>query len=261
MEPFDYLTYKKNKTEEEATQRTYTKEEKRLAIAIWIGTFAFMFVFVFCLVASRTSKIDIEYGRMGNKDRQVSYEVQDEETGENVTKKNKFTIDKRLFLIQQEEKGPSESKTLAKTPEQAEVISNKKFDEIKTNNKEILNKQEETKETVNKSEAQAQAVSVQNKVAIKPKLPLPSENETSNLGVKAIGAIDTPKLTSKVFVGKYISIEDARKVQAELSDTPTFLKKINNHYTLQVGSFDSFDTAKSTAAKLKMRGFDAWIYQ
>lgn len=258
MEHFDYLTYKQNKNEERQQIKKYSREEKMLALSIWAGTFAVVFILAILFIASRTSKIDIEYGRLGkDTEKGAIVEFQDEENGEEITRKERFTVDKRLFLIQQEEKGPSKSKSVAKNQDQSEVISTNTFNEIQTKNSELTKKKAEEK--TEKKQEEVITPTNTSKALIKPKLPV-SEQNTSSVNIQPLGALDAPKLTSKVLIGKYPTIEEVRKVQSSLSE-PAFVKKINNYYTLQVGSYESLDIAKSVASKLKMQGYNTWILQ
>lgn len=266
MEPFDYLTYKRKKLEEgENTQpsgkRIYTQQEKKLALGCII-TFVCFFIFAMFYVASKSSKIDIEYGRLG-KNPNRTIEFKDEVDGEEITRKEKITVDKRLFLIQQEEKGPSESKIIGKNNE-TEVISNSEFNDIKNKNEEFLNNKTQEEEP-KKTEALQEITpsTTVNKIAMKPKLPVATvlpENNTKVV-VNSVGAIEAPVIVTKVLVGKYATMDEAKQAQSEMSDTPSFVKKINGFYTLQVGSFDNYEVAKTTAGKLKSRGYSAWLYQ
>ena len=267
MEPFDYLAYKKNK-DKNTKIRKYTEEEKRLACLIWIGTFFVVFVTVIIIVASKTGKIDIEYGRLG-KNPSVEVEVVDEDDGEIVTRKEKFTVDKRLFLIQQEEKGPSKSKAVEKTNEQSEVISNEEFNEIQASNSQYLNKKEDKKEDKKEEDKKSssaektqtpKAQPASQKASLKGKLPVSEKNE-KQVTIKPESALQAPKITSKVLVGKYYSIEDARKAQSSFGAEQALIKKINNYYTVQVGVFENYNVAKSLAVKLKAQGYDSWIFQ
>lgn len=63
MEPFDYLTYKKNKFKR--PKNTIDNKHKIIIASICILTFIFCFFMVFNIISSKTSKIDIEYGRLG----------------------------------------------------------------------------------------------------------------------------------------------------------------------------------------------------
>ena len=260
MEPFDYLAYKRKKLEEKGIKlenplkKTYTEREKALMVGC-AATFVCCFLLAMAYVGSKSSKIDIEYGRLGKNSNKI-VEFTDEVDGEEVTRKEKITVDKRLFLIQQEEQGPSESKTVDKMKD-SEVISNSEFNEIKTKNEEYFNNTKQ-EEIIKPNTTENITV---NKVSIKPKIPtttLPEDN--TKVLVKPVGALETSTPSTKVLVGKFYNIEDAKKVQSELPD-PSFVKKINGYYSLQVGSFESFEVAKATAGRLKLKGFDAWIYQ
>lgn len=263
MDEFDYLSYKQNKTEDRKKAKKYSKEEKVVALSIWAGTFAAVFILAIIFISTKSSKIDIEYGRLGkDTEKGAVVEYQDEEDGEEIIRKERFTVDKRLFLIQQEEKGPSKSKVVSKDVEQSEVISTNTFNEIKTKNNEIAKKTNETApsnvqnstDTVNNS-----AVNNSNKVKIKPKLPLDTQNTLSEQP-KPISAIEAPKVTSKVLIGRFATIEDAKKYQQKISE-PTIIKKMNNTYTIQVGVYENSSVAKNVAGRLKMQGHDVWIFQ
>ncbi len=267
MEPFDYLTYKRNKALSQAN-KIKIKDKKAVGI-IFAVTFVSIFILVMVFIASKSSKIDIEYGRMGKVENEIekSEVINNEiEEDENL---HKFTIDKRLFLIQQEEKGPSESRVVEKK-DQAEVISQEEFNNLKTNNEEVIKtaeKQLALKPPVNKpqneqteaTEAKQENPTVnQQKPAIMPKLPVKP-------AVVPLGALETPQVASKVLIGKYYSLEDARKIKDSIQGLPEgvspFVRKVSSYYAVQIGSYDSFDYAKAIAAKLKARGYDVWILQ
>ena len=266
MEPFDYLTYKRNKTLSKTTQMK-TKDKKAIGI-ICAVTFVSIFILAMVFIASKSSKIDIEYGRMGKIEESI--EQPETEDGEIEEDENlhKFTIDKRLFLIQQEEKGPSESRVVEKK-DQAEVISREEFNNLKTNSEEVVKtaeKQLSLKPPVNKPQnetetlqpKQEEQIINQPKPIIKPKLPVKPT-------VTPLGAIEAPNVVSKVLVGKFYSLEDARKAKDSMQALPEgvspFVRKVSTYYAIQVGSYDSFDYAKAIASKLKIQGYDVWILQ
>lgn len=285
MEPFDYLTYKKNKFKR--PKNTIDNKHKIIIASICILTFIFCFFMVFNIISSKTSKIDIEYGRLGvntpshEADKPVYTYEQDPE--EYTPRREKYTIDKRLFLIQQEEKGPSTSEVVAKPKEHSEVISKEEFEMIKSNSEEIkLTAKKETdnfktielndkiKENLTKKAAGQNDIkaaptpgasnAAEQKIAIKPKLPV---NEAPK--VKPISALEAQGIASKVLIGKYATLAEARKVQNTLTDLPDgvlpFVKKINSYYTIQMGSYENFNIAKTVAAQYKQKGYDVWILQ
>lgn len=264
MDEFDYLSYKQSKTEDKKKAKKYSKEEKIIALSVWAGTFAIVFILVIIFVSTKSSKIDIEYGRLGkDTEKGAVVEYQDEEDGEEIIRKERFTVDKRLFLIQQEEKGPSKSKVVSKDTEQSEVISTNTFNEIKTKNDEIIKKVNEIKpqDTQSSTDIINNVVNLDSskKVKIKPKLPVDTQNTPSEQP-KLTSAIEAPKVTSKVFVGRYTSIEEAKKYQQKIAE-PSIVKKINNIYTIQVGVYENSNVAKNVAGKLKIQGHDVWIFQ
>ncbi|MCD8024429.1 MAG: SPOR domain-containing protein [Candidatus Gastranaerophilales bacterium] len=248
MEHFDYLTYKKNKHKKQNS--VSIKSEGNLTSKICIATFAVIFVLVISFIGSKSSKIDVEYGRLGSNETEVSSDEEESYPHE------KFTIDKRLFLIQQEEKGPSESKVIAKN-EQSEVISADEFKMIKNNSEEVAQGAERTHFAVPKDNTE-NVDNTETKPVMKPKIPIKP-------AVKQAGALDISITPSKVLVGKYSTQEEAKAMQIKLSgaisDTAPFIKKIANIYTVQVGSFDNFDMAKTVAGNLKIKGYDVWILQ
>lgn len=267
MEPFDYLTYKRNKTFSKAAVEK--KKDKKAVGIICAVTFVSIFILAMIFIASKSSKIDIEYGRMGK----VEQEIEKMETENNEIEEDenlhKFTIDKRLFLIQQEEKGPSESRVVEKK-EQGEVISREEFNNLKTNSEEVIKTAEkqlamnlvqnkpQTEQKEKTAPKQETTTPEQNKVTMKPKLPVKPV-------VTPLGALETPNVASKVLIGKYYSLEDARKVKDTITNLPEgvspFVRKVSTYYAIQVGSYDSFDYAKAIASKLKAQGYDVWILQ
>lgn len=277
MEPFDYLTYKRNKQKVKKTE-SLSKKEKMIVSGTCIGTFVVFFVFVMGFIASKSSKIDIEYGRLGENPN-TPIETQNSENGEEMPVREKYTIDKRLFLIQQEEHGPSESKVVEKAAEQSEVISKDQFKEIKTNNEEVVQKAEKQVLAKKPQETQTEnpikpdidttknIVVGENKIAIKPKLPVKPQTTATQPAkqlVTTAGALDLQLAPSKVLVGKFSTFEEARTAQEKVPEIPgasPFIKKLNGYYTVQVGAYASFDMAKVIAGKLKSKGLDVWIYQ
>ncbi len=271
MEPFDYLTYKRNKTESKTKKPIILidKKERGLVLSLCIGTFVLFFIAVMFFIASKTAKMDIEYNIYGGNSLDTTETVVNEDNKEEV----KPTIDKRLFLIQQEENGPSESRVITKDKDHSEVISKEQFEEIKSNREEVIKKAEK-QEFLNQPQAneakneevikptiidESKNIIVgENKISIKPRLPLQPQ-------VKQMSELTIPVVSSKVLVGRFATIEEAREAQKSLSTVVAgvypFVKKINDVYSVQVGAFESFDAAKQIAGKLKSRGFDVWILQ
>ena len=72
-------------------------------------------------------------------------------------------------------------------------------------------------------------------------------------------------ITSKVLIGRYSTFDEASKHQAQIkmqgAGANAFVRKIGDVYSVQMGSYQDFYTAKTEAQKLKALGFDVWIYQ
>lgn len=280
MEPFDYLSYKKNKMPNKHQAKEAVKAGKLKTMTVCVVTFFAILFPMLLFISSKSSKMDIEYGRLGNQqdspyghsDNTVSGEENSDDNNEDNTeddvKPAKYTIDKRLFLIMQEEKAPSISRVLQKDKEQAEVISQEQFDRIKSNSSDVAGKKSET----DKEETKYDTKEAENnqppettmptatvlKPVIKPKImPAPT--------TKPIVKYDMQTPLSKVLIGRYTTPDEAKEIQAKLSSViqgrSPYIKRIGAHFSIQVGAYDNFETAKSIAARLQARGFEAWILQ
>lgn len=266
MEPFDYLTYKRNKVQNIQKKVIFEKKERSLVLSLCIGSFVLFFLAVMFFISSKTSKMDIEHNIYGGNALNTTEVI----TNEDDETEKKPSIDKRLFLIQQEENGPSESKVIVKNKEQSEVISKEEFAQIKTNNDEVVKKAEKEEFlkqplSVEIKEDKKPEISTENniivgedKISIKPKLPVEPD-------VKPLSNLSVPIVSSKVLVGRYATIEEARELQKSVSTAVVgvvpFVKKVGSVYAVQIGAFESFDAAKQVAGNLKSKGFDVWILQ
>ncbi len=247
------------------------KKEKDKKIKLCLVTFVVIFLLVMFFIGSKSSKIDIEYSRADegadsismNEQKEENITQEEEEEEEEPVDHSSYTIDKRLFLIHEQEKGPSESKVVESAKDQSEVISKKEFDLIKTNSevysKSSDNEIEKPSDPIETPAEQTKDdTAEQQKAAIKPKLPVQPVVKTS-------GALDIPVTPSKVLIGKYPTEAEARKVQSSLTSLPygaqPFIKKINSTYSIQIGSYDNYSSARAVAGQLKTRGYDAWILQ
>ena len=70
---------------------------------------------------------------------------------------------------------------------------------------------------------------------------------------------------SKVLIGRYGTFDEAQKLQNQIkSKNPSlqpFVRKVGNVFSVQMGSYQDFNIAKSQAQILKSNGYDVWIYQ
>lgn len=264
----DYYRYKRNKIQRAINKQQEQPSRFTILLQIFAITFIIFFIAIVVSIMKLSTKIDIEYSNskyMNNNGQpeQQEYDEEDEIQGK---------IDKRLTLIQQEENAPSEAKIIRSNDfSNSEVINPVHLEENKKIEKaERLKKLKEAQEAVNKTEAtnQKEAKKDNNEETQKPttlkipdKLPL--------LEKKApIPEINTEKnitINSKVLIGHYKTFEDAREAQIAIkqktpSSTP-YVRKIGEAYSLQMGSYQEFSTARIQAQKLKAQGYDVWIYQ
>ena len=70
---------------------------------------------------------------------------------------------------------------------------------------------------------------------------------------------------SKVLIGRYQTLEEARAMQntlkAQFSQLSPYVKKVGSVYCVQMGSFQDFTVARRQAQSLQAQGYDVWIYQ
>lgn len=221
-----------------------------IMVRIFFATFIIIFILVVFGTLKFSAKIDIEGPNASNNAIEDAMEdfVDDEQR----------TIDKRLILLQQEEKAPNEAKIIVKEEgwdnnrvmdpellkEDLEDYSRKNKEEIKQENnpKTQNDNEEELFENENKP--------IQTKPALKPQIKESYSNIT---------------IMSKVLIGKYLTFEEAKSKQVEIKEnnpnSAPYVKKVGDIYSVQMGTYQDFATAKSMAASLKSRGYDVWIYQ
>lgn len=151
------------------------------------------------------------------------------------------TIDERLKWIQMEDELPSVSIRISQDRVENKQDKNK-IEEKKDNKKEAAPKKD-IAEIVNKEE----------KANIKTDFRFSKNN------------VNTPVVNqiSKVYLGKYETIEEAVKIQHQVSSEETeivpFIKAINGKYVVQIGSFSDSERAKTLVNKMKSKGYPAKI--
>lgn len=255
FESSDYFAYKKSKLQSEIKRETKGRNTVKFnfLLQLFIATFIIMFIVIVIAIMKYSSRMDIEYSKgdlsFNNADSSSSlsgYKIADydEEQGR---------IDKRLKLIQLEENAPSEAKILKNEKQKNDIVIAQEHLE----NSQKIDKIEKFKE----KNAQSEAKGVKS-----PK----DDSEAKNISVKLPFAKkeDTREditITSKVLVGRFSSFEEAAKKQAEIKAehgglTP-FVRKIGDVYSVQMGSYQDFHTAKQQALQLKSSGLEVWIYQ
>ena len=265
----DYLTYKKSKMNPTRVQRVEKRIEKvRRVVKLSLITFCIMFLCVVIFIKKYAKRVDIEYGRHGA-------EISKNNTEDNALSEKYFTetydsekrsIDKRLILIQEEENAPSESRVLPQDRDKNEVMNLEHFEKLKSNMDDDIDldidntppkKTEETKPVVQS----VQNTNVQNN--------LPQQNETSNVVPEAQGNFApiefVPKANIKVLIGKYSTFDEAKTAQTSMKNSKAriapFIRKVDDVYCLQIGSYSNMDVARGVAGTYSRDGYDVWIYQ
>ena len=141
------------------------------------------------------------------------------------------------------------------------------FEKLKTDFDDEFN--EEQTKPVEKPKPLAQNQNTQTKPAentTKPQTLTNSENNELNVDVQGMYApIElAPKANIKVLIGKYSTFDDAKNAQnvmKTIKKTAPFIRKVDNVYCLQIGSYSNMDVARSVAGGYAKDGFDVWIYQ
>lgn len=246
-----YFAYKKNKIQNEEIEHRKPISRVNFLLQLFVATFVVVFiVIVVSIMKYSSAKMDIEYTQG---ELQLSTGTVNSIAGYNavIEEDQQRKIDKRLLLIQQEENAPSEAKIVDNKKENHEVIdkthleNNKKIEKIEKLKK--LN-EESTKKPTSKLSTIIEEVKLQKKVTAENLEP--SNNVT---------------VMSKVLLGRYSTFEEAQKLQNEIkaknSSLQPFVRKVGNVFSVQMGSYQDFNVAKTQAQALRSKGFDVWIYQ
>ena len=239
MKTPDYLSYERYK------KRKEVNPSKRFYL--FVATF-FVTLLVFTVfVKLMTPDVDVSIGG--------DTEIEAKDTGLGV----KRFIDERLKLIQMEDNSAGVST-------QVERKDNLRTQEEKYNNDDDYNekiieeniKLPETKNTHYEKEEPVMPAYAEPK-SVAPRPQQHSTQQTSSANTY------TNTSVSKVYVGKYATLEQARVAQEILMDagvvSAPFIKSINGSYTIQAGSFTSKAKAEELAVSLKHNGFPARIEQ
>lgn len=266
----DYFAYKKNKMQSELVSNKEPISKFSFIAQLFIVTFIFMFVAIVFVIMRYSSKMDIEYqhGDLSFRNEGENQTVAPSIASE-FEEEQQRTIDKRLMTIQQEENAPSEAKIIANKKANDEVIASIHVQEIKKNDKiekfKAKNEQSEMNAKKNASEKNLKTDTTEN-----PTKKDSIDQDKKPLNLKAKQQIN-PNLdqnviiSSKVLVGRFSSFKEASDYQEVIKlNNPSanaFVRKIGEVYTLQMGSYQDFYTAKTQAQRLKAKGFDVWIYQ
>lgn len=237
MKTPDYLSYDRYKKKKSANPN------KRILISV--TTFFVALLFFSVVAKSLSPDVDVTIGD------ESQTEVKD--TGLGV----KRFIDERLKMIQMEDNSAGVSLKEAK------------------NNREVTDDSESYDKYMNATEEKINLPSQKNKAnqvdsedtEEEPVLPArvaPPRPSGKDLSTPFEGVNANPKM-SKVYVGRYATVEQAKVAQEILLDsginvTP-FVKNVGGAYTLQVGSYSSRAKADGLASELQRNNFPARIVQ
>lgn len=235
MKTPDYLSYDRYK------KKKQSGPDKRLAI--FVTTF-FITLLVFTLIAKSFSPdVDVSISEDSNTDAK--------ETGLGVKK----FIDDRLKIIQMEDNSAGASR-------QDSQASNNGYDDTSFN--KYTQTEEEEKITLPKKNKSGSSYDTDNTTidedadTYAPAVPPRPKNSDLYRPVEG-------QKMSKVMVGRYATLEQAKVAQEILMDsslniTP-FIKNTGGAYTLQVGSYSSRSKAEEISSQLQRNNFPSRIVQ
>ncbi|MBQ4645758.1 MAG: SPOR domain-containing protein [Candidatus Gastranaerophilales bacterium] len=243
-----YFAYKKNKIQREIEEQKKPISRVSFLLQLFVATFIIIFIIFAVSFMKFSSKMDIEYTKgelqfnPNNMTSIPNYSVASDEEPQR-------KIDKRLLLIQQEENAPSEARIIEKN-KNPEVISRAHLE----NNKKIEKLEKQKKLNAQIEEKQNKISNIIEEVKFQKKIPTEQISVDNNVTI-----------ISKVLIGRYNTFEEAQKLQLQIKaknhKLQPFVRKVGNVYSVQMGSYQDFDVAKSHAHVLRNQGFDVWIYQ
>lgn len=239
MKTPDYLSYERYKREKNSSSNR--------RISIFITTFVITLLFFIAVVKSLSPDVDVTIGDDESMDAK--------ESGLGV----KRFIDERLKMIQMDD--TSSNRTLKENKDQAPSEANDtsfdKYAQKSPSNKNNYSYQTQNTDTNDYSDNNGDEDSTTMTAPVAKTAPKP---KTKDLNVQP----EKPKV-SKVFIGRYSTLEQAKVSQEILMDsglgvTP-FIKNAGSYYTLQLGSYSSKAKADGLAAELRQNGFPARVTQ
>ena len=268
----DYLTYKKSRMNPSRVQRVEKRVEKvKRILKLSFVTFCIMFICVVVFIKKYAKRVDIEYGRnWAEASKQAPNSSINDNYFNDTYDSDKRSIDKRLTLIQQEENAPSESRVLPQDRDKNEVMNFEHFERLKSNTEEDIDTdliepvQSEPKPEKKQVQKTTQASQDKEKAQLLPKQT--GETNASNTSSTNFAPIELPaKSNIKVLIGKYSTFDEAKTAQSAMKNSKAkiaqFIRKVDDVYCLQIGSYSNMDVARSVAGSFGKEGFDVWIYQ
>ena len=245
----NYFAYKKNKIQSTAETPRKPISKLNFLFQLFVATFIIIFIIIVVSIMKYSSKMDIEYtkGELAfNNVEAINNTPNYSIIGDDEQRK----IDKRLILIQQEENAPSEAKIIAQSKNNSQVIDPVHIEKNNKIDKLIRQKELSEKETLDRKT---------------PTLLSEIKNHGKKQENNIFNVEKNVTTLSKILVGRYSTFEEAQSVQNDIkakdpSLTP-FVRKVGEAFSVQMGSYQDFNMAKTQAQLLKSKGFDVWIYQ
>lgn len=236
MKTPDYLSYDRYKKKKSANPN------KRILISV--TTFFVALLFFSIVAKSLSPNVDVTIGD------ESQTEVKD--TGLGV----KRFIDERLKMIQMEDNSAGVSLKEAKNNRNVTDDSDA-FDKYMKETDEKINLPSKKNKA---SQAESDDTEEEPVMPARVTPPRPTSKDLSTPFESS-----APAKMSKVYVGRYATIEQAKVAQEILLDsginvTP-FVKNVGGAYTLQVGSYSSKAKADGLASELQRNNFPARIVQ
>lgn len=244
MKTPDYLSYDRYKKKKDANPNR--------RMLIFITTFFVMLLFFTAIVKALSPNVDVTIGDESQTDAK--------ETGLGV----KRFIDDRLKSIQMEDNsngmvaGESNKKSKEYVIQDREQYARDVEEKI-----ELPSKKNRTDIGLDEDAMYPQAVKPTSNArsqATKSTVTAPPRPSRKDLSTP----FESPRV-SKVYVGRYSTIEQAKVAQEILMDSglniSPFVKDVGGYYTLQVGSYTSRAKADGVASELQRNSFPARVIQ
>lgn len=236
MKTPDYLSYDRYKKKKSANPN------KRILISV--TTFFVALLFFSVVAKSLSPDVDVTIGDES--------QTEAKDTGLGV----KRFIDERLKMIQMEDNSAGVSLKEAKNNKNIEEES-ESYDKYMKETDEKINLPSKRNRA---SQADSEGTEEEPVIPARVAPPRPSGRDLSTPFES-----QAPAKMSKVYVGRYATVEQAKVAQEILLDsginvTP-FVKNIGGAYTLQVGSYSSRAKADGLASELQRNNFPARIVQ
>ena len=204
---------------------------------IFVITFVVVVIFASIFLKGLFSNVDVNIGE--NPIASMNQRG-DEENELNI----RAQIDQRLKMIQNEEEMPGVAERGYETDE--ELVERLRRDETKDKDKDKgkekdINESNEKDDTITQSEKHAIET-----ITIPTETPKPDSN-----------------IVSKIYIGQFSDMQKAVEMQANLINSGLninpMIKEVNGYYTIQVGVFSNYDSAKALSDKINNAGFSAKI--